>query len=99
MSNDTETLGRSRIRLFVAGDSPSSIAAREVVEAHVSGDEAGSNYEIIDVLLDPASALAANLIATPTLIIERNGQERRFVGDLRKQASLKRSLREFGAER
>ncbi len=84
------------IRLYVAGDSPSSLAAREIVDDCVSGDIAGPGYEVVDVLLDPARALEANLIATPTLILEYGGRERRYVGDLRRQTGLQRVLRELG---
>lgn len=85
-----------RIRLYVAGDSPSSLEARQIVDECVSGEVAAPGYEVIDVLRDPARALAANLIATPTLILEYGGRERRYVGDLRKQSGLQRILRELG---
>lgn len=82
-----------QIRLYVAGDSPSSLAAREIVDECVSGEFAGAGYEVIDVLRDPARALEANLIATPTLILEHGGREHRYVGDLRKQSALQHLLR------
>jgi len=84
-----------RIRLFVAGDSPSSVAAREVLERHLPAGSA-ARCEFIDVLSEPDRALEAGLIATPTLILEEDGREHRYVGDLRDQRELQHRLETLG---
>ncbi|MBS63197.1 MAG: hypothetical protein CMN27_09650 [Salinisphaera sp.] len=73
-----------RVRLFVAGDAPSSRRARRAIEellgVHDSVDK--SRFEIVDVLREPERALESRLLATPTLIIEKGETVSRYVGDL-----------------
>jgi circadian clock protein KaiB len=78
-----------RVRLFVAGDSPSSRRARRTVES-LLGERAAGNaeFEIVDVLREPERALESNLLATPTLIIERGDVTSRYVGDFYEQEDL-----------
>ncbi|MES1939599.1 KaiB domain protein [Salinisphaera sp. T5B8] len=73
-----------RVRLFVAGDSPSSRRARRAVEAALGAQaqSSGLRFEVVDVLREPERALESKLLATPTLIIEHGGTVSRYVGDL-----------------
>lgn len=88
----------ARITLYVAGDAPSSRLARQVLEDLLARDAARQRYRLIDVLAEPARALEAGLIATPTLVIEQDGWERRYVGDLRERATvLQEMLGSLGA--
>lgn len=86
---------RPRIRLFVAGESPSSVAAKDVLRQYLPLD--ARHCELIDVLRDPARALEAGLIATPTLVLEEDGRERRYVGDLREQPELHHYLQSLAS--
>ena len=80
------------ITLFVAGDAPSSRAARQVLDEIVAALDGTPAYNVIDVLRNPAKALEAGLIATPTLILEHNGEQRRYVGELRSRDELAKML-------
>lgn len=72
-----------RIRLFVAGNAPNSVAAirnlRKVLAAHA---DITTQLQIIDVLKHPALGLSANVLVTPTLIKLGPPVERRVVGSL-----------------
>jgi len=73
------------IALYVAGGAPRSAAAlRSLTDAiAASGWPEGSvRLEVIDVLRDPARALEAGLLATPSLALTgARGRRRWFVGD------------------
>lgn len=86
------------ITLFVAGDAPRSHAARQVLDEIVTAGDGRPNYEVIDVLREPARALEVGLIATPTLILEHNGKQRRYVGELRNREELQHTLMTFGRD-
>ncbi|HKJ77810.1 MAG TPA: circadian clock KaiB family protein, partial [Gammaproteobacteria bacterium] len=89
----------ARITLYVAGDAPSSRTARRVLEDLLGGEAARQQYRLIDVLAEPASALEAGLIATPTLVIEHDGAQRRYVGDLCERATVLREMLDSLGER
>ena len=72
-----------KISLYVAGDAPTSHAARQALEALLEQlPDASVDYELVDVLLHPERALQAGLLATPTLVVDVDGRSRRFVGNL-----------------
>ncbi len=74
--------------LYVAGDSENSMLARANLIRLCDENLPGSHViEIIDVLVEPARALAAGVFVTPTLIKLVPAPVRRIIGNLsRKQA-------------
>jgi circadian clock protein KaiB len=77
-----------QFRLYVAGDSENSMLARANL-ARLCEERLPGNHviEVIDVLTDPARALAASVFVTPTLIKVVPTPVRRIIGNLsRKQA-------------
>jgi circadian clock protein KaiB len=71
------------LRLYVAGQTPKSVAAlsnlRRVCEEHLAGRYV---IEVIDLLLNPTLAVGDQILAIPTLIRRLPGPLRRMVGDL-----------------
>lgn len=57
------------LRLYVTGDSPNSLKARENLQA-ICRDylSSGHKTEIINVLQDPLSMLRDSIVLTPTLV-------------------------------
>ncbi len=71
------------LQLFVAGILPNSIRAIENMNAIAEKYLAGRyDLEIIDIHQQPELALAAEIIAIPTLIKKRPLPEERMIGDL-----------------
>lgn len=90
MSAEAENL---QLCLYIAGDAPSSRAARQSLDELIgSENEPYLSLEIVDVLRQPARALAAHLLATPTLIAAKGEETFRFVGDLAARSDLKRLI-------
>ncbi|ERJ19796.1 Circadian clock protein KaiB [Salinisphaera shabanensis E1L3A] len=83
-----------RVCLFVAGDSPSSRRARRALESLIGSqsNEQKAQFEVVDVLREPERALESNLLATPTLLIERGGHVSRYVGDLHEREDVREEL-------
>ncbi len=71
------------LRLFVAGQTPTSEAARQNLE-RICTDHLNGKCEIIvtDVLEDSEQAETHKVLATPTLIKESPAPLRRVIGDL-----------------
>jgi len=71
------------LRLYVAGQTPKSLAAianlRKLCEAHLSGRY---QIDIIDLMLDPSLAQRDQIVAVPTLIRQLPEPIRRIIGDL-----------------
>lgn len=71
------------LRLYVAGQTPKSIAAianlRKLCEQHLAGRY---NVDIVDLMRDPGLAQVHQIIAVPTLIRELPEPIRRIIGDL-----------------
>jgi circadian clock protein KaiB len=71
------------LRLYVAGQTPKSIAAitnlKKLCEQHLHG-----RYEIhiIDLMKDPALAMRHQIVAIPTLIRQLPEPLKRIIGDL-----------------
>ena len=81
------------IRLYVAGDAPSSRDVRRLLtELTSSAGNVRIACEVVDVLRNPARALHARLLATPTLIVENGSRSERFVGQQHSQRELARLL-------
>ena len=71
------------LRLYVAGQTPKSIAAivnlKKLCEQHLSGRY---NIEVIDLMKDPALAQRHQIVAIPTLIRQLPEPLKRIIGDL-----------------
>ncbi|MFZ3350091.1 MAG: circadian clock KaiB family protein [Xanthobacteraceae bacterium] len=78
----TESDGYS-LRLYVAGQTPKSIAAisnlKKICEQHLPGRY---EIEIIDLMKDPALAVRHQIVAIPTLIRQLPEPLKRIIGDL-----------------
>jgi circadian clock protein KaiB len=78
----TELDGYS-LRLYVAGQTPKSIAAisnlKKICEQHLPGRY---DIEIIDLMKDPALAKRHQIVAIPTLIRQLPEPLKRIIGDL-----------------
>lgn len=72
------------LRLYVAGQSPRSIAAfanlKKICEEHLSGRY---NIEVVDLVQHPQLAAGDQIVAIPTLVRKLPQPLRRIVGDLR----------------
>ncbi len=78
--------GNSRgweLRLYVAGQTPKSVAAlsnlRRICEEHVSGEY---HIEVIDLLKHPQLARGDQIVAIPTLVRKIPVPLRKIIGDL-----------------
>jgi circadian clock protein KaiB len=71
------------LRLYVAGQTPRSVAAianlKKICEAHLSGRY---DVTIIDLTKDPALAQRDQIVAIPTLIRHLPEPLKRIIGDL-----------------
>jgi circadian clock protein KaiB len=71
------------LRLYVAGQTPKSIAAianlKKICEQHLPGRY---EIEIIDLMKDPALATRHQIVAIPTLIRQLPEPLKRIIGDL-----------------
>jgi len=80
---------RLRLRLYVAGEAPNSLAA--VANLHVAlarCAEHSVQVETIDVLRDPDRALRDGVLVTPMLVRVAPLPERRVLGNLRDRDTL-----------
>lgn len=84
------TKGNQRIwnlRLYIAGDSPKSVAAlhnlERICEKHLAGRY---QIEVIDLVKTPELAKAHQILAIPTLIREIPEPIKRIIGDLSDEA-------------
>ena len=75
--------GRYLLRLYIAGQTPKSLAAmanlKKVCEEHLAGRY---HIEIIDLLQNPRLAAGDQILAIPTLVRRLPGPLRRIIGDL-----------------
>ena len=72
-----------QLRLYVAGQTPKSLAAyanlKRLCEAHLAGKY---HIEIIDLLKDPKLARGDQILAIPTLVRKLPEPVRNIIGDL-----------------
>jgi len=72
------------LRLYVAGQTPRSIAAfanlKKICEEHLAGRY---NIEVVDLLKHPQLAAGDQILAIPTLVRKLPQPLRKIVGDLR----------------
>ena len=71
------------LRLYVAGQTPKSIAAfanlKRLCETHLAGRY---NIEVIDLLENPQLARGDHIVAIPTLVRKLPEPMRKIIGDL-----------------
>lgn len=74
---------RWELRLYVAGQTPRSLAAlanlKELCETHLRGQY---RIEVIDLLVHPELARADQIVALPTLVRKLPPPLKRIIGDL-----------------
>ncbi len=72
-----------QLRLYVAGQTPKSLAAfanlKKICEEHLSGKY---RIEIIDLLKNPTLAAGDQILAIPTLVRKLPEPVRKIIGDL-----------------
>lgn len=74
---------RLRLRLYVAGRAPNSVQAIRNLEALCEEHFARCHdLEIVDLLDEPARALADGVVVTPTLIKLHPGPRQKIIGNL-----------------
>jgi circadian clock protein KaiB len=75
--------GTYQLRLYVAGQTPKSIAAfanlKRICEEHLAGQY---RIEVVDLLKDPALAKGDQILAIPTLVRKLPEPIRKIIGDL-----------------
>ncbi len=71
------------LRLYIAGQSPKSLAAlsnlRRLCEEHLAGQY---ELEVVDLLLKPQLAAGDRIVAIPTLVRRLPEPMRKIIGDL-----------------
>ena len=81
---DTPASDMWELRLYVAGQTPRSIAAfanlKKMCEEHLAGRY---NIEVVDLLKHPQLAAGDQILAIPTLVRKLPQPLRKIVGDLR----------------
>ena len=79
------TLEKYNLRLYVAGQTPKSLAAvanlRQICEAHLAGRY---TVEVIDLMDNPQLAARDQILAVPTLVRQLPEPLKRIIGDLSK---------------
>lgn len=81
--NRKSAVAKWRLRLYVAGNTPNSIAAfgnlKEICENHMGGKY---EIELIDLLRNPQLAAGDQIIAVPTLVRRLPHPVKKIIGDL-----------------
>ena len=71
------------LRLYVAGQTPKSLAAfanlKKVCEEHLAGQY---EIEVVDLLVNPQLARGDQIVAIPTLVRKLPEPMRRIIGDM-----------------
>jgi circadian clock protein KaiB len=91
MSN-TSPQARLCLRLYVAGESPNSVAAKQNIHALLEELGRKADLEVVDVLTDPKRGLRDGILITPTLIRVAPAPEARAFGSLRDRTVLLAAL-------
>jgi circadian clock protein KaiB len=83
MKKKTEDLSDYNLRLYVAGQTPKSVAAlsnlRRLCEKYLSGRY---RLDVIDLMMDPTLAQRDGILAVPTLVRYVPEPIKRIIGDL-----------------
>jgi circadian clock protein KaiB len=71
------------LRLYVAGQTPRSVAAlanlKKICEEHLAGKY---RVEVVDLMANPALARSDQILAIPTLVRKLPAPARKIIGDL-----------------
>ena len=82
-NQDLDLNGQYRLRLYVAGQTPKSLAAvanlKRVCEQHLAGRYA---IEVVDLLVTPQLAAGDQIVAIPTLVRRLPAPLKRIIGNL-----------------
>jgi circadian clock protein KaiB len=85
MNPGTMLVEQYNFRLYVAGQTPKSLAAianlKQICEAHLAGRYA---VEVIDLIENPQLAVKDQILAVPTLVRQLPEPLKRIIGDLSK---------------
>jgi len=80
---DPARAGHYNLRLYVAGQTPKSLAAisnlKKICEEHLAGMY---TIEVIDLLIKPQLAAGDQILAVPTLVRRLPPPIKRIIGDL-----------------
>jgi circadian clock protein KaiB len=83
MKKKAEDLSDYNLRLYVAGQTPKSVAAlsnlRRLCEKYLSGRY---RLDVVDLMMDPTLAQRDGIIAIPTLVRYVPAPIKRIIGDL-----------------
>ena len=83
MASDDDGVAAWQLRLYVAGETPRSVAAlanlRQICEEHLAGQY---SIEVIDLLERPQLAQGEQIVAIPTLERRLPEPVRKIIGDL-----------------
>jgi circadian clock protein KaiB len=83
MSEPSAAAENFRLRLYVAGQTPKSVAAftnlKQICEQHLQGRY---EIEIVDLLENPQLAQGDQILAVPTLVRRLPEPIKRIIGDL-----------------
>lgn len=78
-----------QLRLYVAGQTPKSIAAlanlRTLCETHLEGEY---DIEVIDLVQNPKLAAGDQILAIPTLVRKLPSPIKKIIGDLSNEARV-----------
>ena len=78
-----EDIAKWMLRLYVAGNTPNSVAAfanlKEICEVHLGGKY---QIEVVDLLRQPQLAAGDQIIAVPTLVRKLPTPVKKIIGDL-----------------
>jgi circadian clock protein KaiB len=78
-----------QLRLYVAGQTPKSMAAlqnlRRLCESHLAGRY---DIEVIDLLVNPTLAAGDQILAVPTLVRKFPEPIRKIIGDLSNEGKV-----------
>ena len=80
------------LRLYVAGELPNSMQARENLRRICEHLHGRCHVEVVDFLESPQRALADGVLVTPTLIKVAPAPQRVIVGTLADRATVLRAL-------
>src|SRR5512140_3591317 len=78
-----EITKKREVRLYVAGQTPRSLAAfenlKKICEEHLAGEY---HIEIVDLLVNPQLAKGDQIVALPTLVRKLPEPVKKIIGDL-----------------
>lgn len=95
----TATSGTKKLVLYVAGETPKSIAAIRNLEKICTESVPGKyTIEVIDLKKNPQLAREHNIVAIPTLVRELPTPIRKIIGDLSNSEKVLVNLQVGGEE-